>query len=65
VAEGVWANPFGDSRRPGCGAHGFLQAAFVDVVAAERFASRAIGAADVPSAASLRLADACLRLSYG
>ena len=42
VAEGVGTNPFGDSRRLGCGAHGFLQAAFVDVVAAERFASRAV-----------------------
>jgi hypothetical protein len=40
VAEGVRADPFGDSRRPGCSAHGFLQAAFVSMVAADDPATR-------------------------
>ena len=35
VAEGVGADPFGDSRRLGCSAHGFLQATFVNMVAAD------------------------------
>ena len=51
VAEGVGTNPFGDFRRLGCGAHGFLQAAFVNVVAADDAAARvhrkAIGGKDV------------------
>jgi len=40
VAEGVGTNPFGDFRRLGCGAHGFLQAAFVNVVAADDAAAQ-------------------------
>jgi hypothetical protein len=50
-AEDVGTNPFGNSRRLGCGAHGFLQAAFVDVVAADDVAARvyrkAIGRKDI------------------
>jgi hypothetical protein len=40
LAEDVGTDPFGNSRRLGCGAHGFLQAAFVDVVAADDVAAR-------------------------
>jgi hypothetical protein len=51
LAEDVGTNPFGNSRRLGCCAHGFLQAAFVDVVAADDVAARiyqkAIGGKDV------------------
>lgn len=44
VAEGVGGDPFGNAGRPGCGPHGFLQAAFpsaplrtgVDVVAMDQ-----------------------------
>jgi hypothetical protein len=56
----VGADPFGDSRRPGCGSHGFLQAAFVNVVAAHdaavRIYRKAIGRKDaLPDPLSLRV----------
>jgi hypothetical protein len=48
VAEGAGTSPFGEFRRLGCGAHGFLQAAFpsvslrtgVNVVAADDAAAQ-------------------------
>jgi hypothetical protein len=43
VGEGVGANPPGCARRVGCGPDGLLQAAFVQVVAADDAAARVYG----------------------